>query len=347
MNDIFAVEDEIAQAVTQELRPKLIPPKGPVRVAKSTTAEVYNAYLQGQYFFRQRNKQNLEESVRYFQEAVRLDPTYAPAWVGLAKSYYSQADSGYAPPDSSYQNARRAANRALELDPNSGDAYVAIGWILMHYDWKWEDANAALQKALALEPGNVPALGAAATLDGTEGRLDTAIATYRRAVAIDPLYSVAFRNLSLYLYYAGRLKEATAALGKALELAPESAMVHNMLGLVYLAQAQPQEALDEANKERDPELRLQGLALAYHALGRKQEADASLAELISKFADDPYYIAEVYGFRGETDRAFEWLERSYKERDDGITEVKGDPLLKSLVRDPRFTALLGKMHLPQ
>jgi len=134
-------------------------------------------------------------------------------------------------------------------------------------------------------------------------------------------------------------------LKRALELAPEVATAHGLLGQVYLAQGKPQ-AADEANIETDPELRLQGLALANYARGRRKESDASLAELTSKFADDPFYIAEVYGFRKEKDLAFAWLERSYQQRDDGITEIKGDPLLKSLEPDPRYAALLRKMRLP-
>jgi len=120
-----------------------------------------------------------------------------------------------------------------------------------------------------------------------------------------------------------------------------------LLGLIYLAQAHPQEAL--AEMEREPELlwRLQGLALAYHALGQERESDAALAEFIAKFqAEAAFQIAEVYAFRGEADRAFEWLERAYAQRDGGLTQIKGDPLLKNLERDPRYTAFLRTMRLP-
>jgi serine/threonine-protein kinase len=346
MNDMFAVEQEIASAVVGELKPRLLGRKATASSPKSTNPEVYNAYLQGRYFFGHRNKENLEKSVDYFQQAIKLDPAYPPAWLGLAKSYYAQADAGYVPLDKGYQSAREAANRALQLDPNMGEAYAAMGWIEMHYDWNWAAADAACQRAAALEPGNVTVLGSVGALSFILGRREEAISLYRRVIRIDPLNSVAFRNLGLYLYYAGQQQEARAALGKALGLAPEVAMAHGILAQVYLAQGQPQAAVDEANRETDPELRLQGLALSNYAMGRRKESDASLAELTSKFADDPFYIAEVYGFRKEPDLAFAWLERSYKQRDDGITEIKGDPLLKSLEPDPRYAALLGKMRLP-
>src|ERR1035437_1520221 len=347
MNDIFAIEQEIARAVTGELKPKILGKNVAASSSKSTNTEAYNAYLQGQYFYGQRNKENLGKSADYFQQAIKLDPSYARAWAGLAKSRYAQADAQYVPSETGYQAAREAAEHTLQLDPNMGEAHAILGGIKLHYDWNWTDADSSFQRALVLEPWNVTVIGNAGVMAAVMGRLDEAIALHRRAIEIDPLNSVAYRNVGLYLYYAGRQQEATVALKKALELAPEGAVTHNILSHVYMAQAQPQEALSEANKEKDPELRLQALTLAYHALGRKKESDANLIELIGKFQeDDPYYIAEVYAFRRETDQAFEWLERAYTKRDSGLTEIKGDPLLKSLERDPRYTALLKKMRLP-
>jgi tetratricopeptide (TPR) repeat protein len=314
--------------------------------ATKPNPEAYNAYLQGRYFFRQSNKASFEKSVDYFKQAIQIDPRYALAWVGLAKSFYGQADAGYIPDKDGYQKAREAAERALQVDPNLGEAHAALGWITMHYDWNWAFSDASYRRALELDPENVAAIGAAGVLSATLGRLDEAIEHFREVIEIDPLNPVAYRNIGNYLYYAGRPQEAIAALKKALELTPALAIAHGILGEVYLAQAQPQAALAEMQKEKDPELRLQGLALAYQALGRKQEADASLAEFVGKFADDPYYISEVYAFRGEKDRAFEWLQKAYAARDSGLTEIKGDPLLKNLEHDPRYAALLKKMGLP-
>jgi serine/threonine-protein kinase len=345
LNDMFAVEDEIARATARELRLKLLGNQT-VPSEETTNGEAYNNYLQGRYLYRQRNKENLAKSVICFQQAIRLDPGYARAWVGLAKSRYSQADDGYIARETGYKDARESAERALQLDPNMGEAHAALSWIKMHYDWNWTDADVSIQRALALEPGNVATIGAASVMAMVIGRFDEAIARSRRAIEIDPLNSVAYRNNGLYLYYAGHQQEAMVALKKALELAPDGALIHSMLSQVYL-EAQPQEALAEASQETDPELRLQGLALAYYALGRKKESDANLTELIAKFrVEDPYYIAEVYAFKKGTDQAFEWLERAYTTRDPGLIEIKGDPLLKSLEPDPRYAALLRKMHLP-
>jgi predicted Zn-dependent protease len=134
---------------------------------------------------------------------------------------------------------------------------------------------------------------------------------------------------------------------KALELNPDNPAVHNSLGRVYLDQSQPEKALAEMDQETARGWRLRGLALAYDASGRKKESDAALAELIEKFqADMAFQIAEVYAFRGEPDRAFEWLDRAYAQHDTGLIGIKGDLLLKSLERDPRYVSILNKMGLP-
>ena len=315
--------------------------------ARGTNAEAYNAYLQGRYFYERRGKENLGKATGYYQQALKLDPGYAPAWVGLARARGSQANGGYLPVEEGYRKAREAAERALALDANLAEAHAAMGWIQRTYDWDWAGADASYQQALALEPRNATVVGGAAVLAFTLGRFEEALALDRRAIELDPLSVPTHGNLGLHAYYAGRLVEAVAAFKKALELNPEYPNLQSLLGQVYLAQAHPQEALAEMEREREPTLRLQGLALAYHALGRKKEADATLAEFVAKYrADWAFQIAEVYAFRGEADRAFEWLERAYAQRDGGLSEMKGDPLLKNLERDPRYAAFLKKMRLP-
>ena len=222
-----------------------------------------------------------------------------------------------------------------------------MGWIKKIYDWDWAGADASYQRALALEPGNAAVVRGAAALAGTLGRSEEAMALDHRALELDPLSMATHNNLGLHAYYAGRLEEAVAAFKKALELNLEYPSSHYDLGKVYLAQAHPQEALAEMEREPEPLWRLLGLALAYHALGRKKEADAALAEFVAKYhAEGAFQIAEVYAFRGETDKAFEWLERAYAQRDGGLSEMKGDPLLKNLEHDPRYAAFLKKMRLP-
>ena len=346
LNDIFAVQDEIARSVAGSLKVKLLGEKT-ATPSRGTNVEAYNAYLQGRYFYGRRSKENLEKAIDYYEQAIKLDPDYAPAWAGLAAARSFQADSTYLPVEEGYRKARAAAERALALDANLAEAHEAMAWIQRSYDWDWGGADASFQRALALEPGNAVAIRGAARLAATLGRFEEAMALDRRALELDPLSVSTSGHLGFAAYYAGRLDEAIAAYKKALELNPEGVFTHTSLGRVYLAQAHPQEALAEMEREPEPDLRLQGQALAYHALGRKMESDAALAEYGAKYhAEGAYQIAEVYAFRGEADRAFEWLERAYAQRDGGLADMKGDPLLKNLERDPRYAAFLKKMRLP-
>lgn len=345
LGDIFGIEDDIARAVAGALKVRLL---SQIRSSSQTkNTEAYNAYLQGRYFFGRRSKENVEKAVGYYEQAIKLDPGYALAWVGLAAARSHQADNGYLPIQEGYGKARGAAERALTLDANLAGAHAVMGWIKRSYDWDWAGADASYQRALELEPGNAKVVGGAAALASTLGRFDEALTLVRRAVELDTLDTSIHLNHSLHAYYAGRLEEAVAACRKTLELNPERQGAHLFLAQVYLAQAHPQEAMTEIEREPEPFLHLFGEALTYHALGRKTEAEAALAELTAKYqGDSAFQIAEVYAFRGQADLAFEWLERAYAQRDSGLSEIKGDPLLKSLERDPRYAAFLKKMRLP-
>ena len=345
MDDIFTVQEEIARAVTGALKVTLLGEKAAPTTA--TNLQAYNAYLQGRYFAARGTQENLQKAVALFEQSIQLAPNYAPAWAGLGAARINQADWGYLPVDAAYRKAREAVERAMTLDGNLGGAHVALGLIQMFHDWDWAGADASYRRALQVEPSNSDALGGAGTLGRVLGHMDEAIDFHRRAVENDPLNPTAHHELGLALHYAAHQDEATAALRKSLEISPEMVNSHCLLSRILLAQSQPQEALVEVKKEAHPIFRVCGLALANFALADKKEADANLAELIAKYQTQaPYQVAEVYAFRNENDRAFEWLERAFAARDAGLTEIKADPLLKGLRSDRRYIAVLQKMRLP-
>jgi tetratricopeptide (TPR) repeat protein len=345
MENIFAVQDDIAGSVAGALKVALEGDQSP-KVQK-TKPEAFNAYLQGRYFSDRRSKEDLEKAIGYYEQALQIDPNYARAWAGLSAVHSAQADRGYVPVDEGNGKARKEAEKALKLDPSLAEAYASMGWIKTIYDWDWTGADAAFKRALELEPGNADVVRGAAVLAGTLGRFDEAIRLDHRAIELDPLRVAAHFNLGLHAYYAGRWGEAEAAYRKALELNPQDPGSHLQLGLIYLAQSKPEEALAEMQKESEPIWRQYGLALAYHAAGKKKEADAALTEYVEKYQNEAaFQIADIYAYRSETDNAFEWLERAYKQRDGGLAQIKGDPLLRSLERDPRWAAFLKKMKLP-
>jgi serine/threonine protein kinase/tetratricopeptide (TPR) repeat protein len=344
LENIFAVQDNIANSVAEALKVTL---EGiQTTKAKQTNPEAYNAYLQGRYFFDRRSKEDLEKAIGYFEEALKIDPNYARAWAWLS-AVHSRQDIAYVSLDEGYAKARKEVEKALQLDPNLADAHAQIGWIKRNYDWDWTGADASYKRALKLEPANADAIRGAAVLAATLGRFDEAMTLDYRAIELDPLRIATYNNLGLHAYRAGRWDEAKAACLKALDLNPQYPGAHLLLARIYLVQSKPEQALAEIQKEPEPLWRGLGLALAYYAAGKKKEADAALAEYIVKFQnDDAFRIAEIYAYRGEADKAFEWLERAYKQRDSGLTLIKGDPLLRNVERDPRYRAFLQKMKLP-
>jgi eukaryotic-like serine/threonine-protein kinase len=347
LDDIFAVQDDIARSVADALKVTLLGrDKRPVQ-PRSGNAEAYNLYLQGRYFTDRRTGEDLKRAVDYYRQALQLDPGYALAWAGLAEAQTAQAAYAHVPLEKGLESARQDAERALGLAPNLAEGHATLCWIKTIYDWDWTGAETACRRALELAPRNATVLQRSAWLAITLGRFDEALALDRRAVELDPLNTTARNYLGLNALYAGRLEEAEAALRKLLELNPEYPSGHQKLGRVYLEQSKLEAGLAEMQRETELPWRLYGLALAYHALGRKKESDAALAEFIEKHrTDGAFQIGEIYAFRGEKDKAFEWLERAYTQRDTGLTYLKGDSLLRNLEGDPRLTALLRKMRLP-
>jgi tetratricopeptide (TPR) repeat protein len=177
--------------------------------------------------------------------------------------------------------------------------------------------------------------------------VDQAIELYKQAIALDPLRGNFHLALGYELYFVGRYEEAQAALQRAQELNSQLSSLHLTRGQILFSEGRQQEALAEMENETGDWEKLSGEALAYFALGRREESDGALKKLIAGHQNDcAYQIAEVYAYRGETDKAFEWLDRAYRQRDPGTPELKTNPLMRSLRPDPRYAQLLKKMRLP-
>jgi len=351
IKDIFAVEDEIAMAATEALRLKLLGGNGLPVVAstlRSVNPEAYQAYLQAEYFLgRGTGKEDVGKALAYIDTALKLDERYASAWALRASVQNMMAEVGLTDVTEGFRKSRDDAERAIALDPTSASAYLALARTQIYHDWDWDTADTCLTKAAALEPGSAEVFRIRSYLARALGNLDPAVKLYEHDVALDPLRANSHLGLGYLLYMAGRYDEAQLALQKALDLNPQAAFAHANLGKILVAKERPQQALAEIEKEPNDWERLTDLALVYHALGRGQDSNASLAELIAKHdTDSAYQIAQVYAYRGESGKSFEWLERAYKQRDTGLPDIKIDPLLNNLRHDPRYTELLKKMRLP-
>jgi tetratricopeptide (TPR) repeat protein len=249
------------------------------------------------------------------------------------------------PVDEGFGRAREAVNRALELRPDLAEAYTELGWVQMNGERDFRRAQLSFAHALELAPSNAHALRRAGILSGNLGRTEEAIGLYFRAAEQDPLVASGYYNLGWALFAVGRFEEAEAWLRKGLGLAPQGIIVHASLAVVLVAQGRGQEAVAEALLEPHHAFRPWGLAIVHHLLGHDAESDAALRELLEVGPAASFQIAEVYAARGETDAAFEWLERGFVEHDPGINEAMASPLLRSLHGDPRWQAFLKKMGL--
>jgi TolB-like protein/Tfp pilus assembly protein PilF len=358
LEDIFAVQDDIAQSVVKELRSALLGEKRDSSASATVKAEVqaaakgrgknaeaYQLYLQGRFFAARRTQEDIANGAKYLRRAIELDPEYALAWAALADAQAIEAGAGWTSYGERYGEARESAERALALEPDLAEGHVALAHIRLGYDWDWRGADASSRRALELAPGNADVVLSAAWVAQTHDTLDEPIALCRRAIALDPLNVLGHRLLGLFSLHAGFLEQAEAALKKALELNPLVGMTYFALGLVYLAQGRFSEALAAFEKESHEGHRLLGLSTAYHALGREAPSSAALEQLEQLSGLYAVSIAQGNAYRGNVDLAFEWLERAYTQRNPGLTQIKHRPLLSNLHGDPRWQPFLKKMGL--
>jgi TolB-like protein/DNA-binding winged helix-turn-helix (wHTH) protein len=347
LDDIFAVQDEIASAATAALEVKLLGVNATASPVPRTNALAYQAYLQGQSFFgNDSDKATLIKTLAQADEAIKLDTNFAPAWA--LRSRVLSAMTAYALMDTreGYRQAREAAARAIALNPDQADGYVALGWVQMHYDWDWKHAEANLEKAAELQPGSAEVLRYQSSLYLILGRRAEALDLYKRVVELDPLRARGYSHLGYDFYFVGKYKDAEAALQKALTLNPQKEEDHLIRGEILLAEGMPQQALGEMEQEPGAVWKLFGEALAYQALGRRDASDSTLERFIADNSKDAaYQIAQVYAYRGEVDKAFQWLDLAYERHDAGLTCIKYDPLLSNLRQDPRYAELLRRMRL--
>jgi TolB-like protein/tetratricopeptide (TPR) repeat protein len=349
LTDVFAVQDEIAKAVVAALQLKLM--QAPTSKDRRTASpEAYNQYLLGRQFFRRNNVDDFRRAMQAYEKAVALDPGYAPAWAGLALATFWVADSAEsaAALAAGQDRAVEAANNAIARGPDLPDGYLARGFVRVPIQWDWEGSRADFQRALALRPDDPDTLSEYATaVLRPLAQLPEAIVALRKAAESDPLNARIWSALGNSLAMNGQRGPAREAFNRSLEISPDQSFTAYNLSLTFLVDGRPAAALVAAERSTNEVFRLAGAALAQHDLGHAKEAQQALDQLITRWGHGAaYQIAEVYAWRGEQDRAFEWLERAAKQRDGGMVNVKVDLLFRKLRGDARYVALLRKVNLP-
>ena len=347
LKDIFAVQEEIANAVAASLKITLLGENKPSTTNSATkNTDAHNAYLLGHHYFYRRNLDDYRRAVSHFDEAIRLDPDYAVAYAQRSEAWTMIGDlSGTG--KTAWPKARADAEKAVAIAPALAEAHAALGWVRFFTEWKFSEGLSELERAIELSPANPTANDLLARVIVYLGKLDEAEKQARKAVELDPLAPTPQNNLARILFFKGKLDEADATARKAAELQPTAASSRRWQVLVAVQRGDGETALREAQLEPDEGYRRFLLALAHYVRGNRPAADAALADLIANGRDQlAYQIAQVYAVRGETDKAFEWLQTSFDNHDTGTLGLLVDPLLRALRDDPRYKNLLAKLALP-
>jgi TolB-like protein/cytochrome c-type biogenesis protein CcmH/NrfG len=348
LKDIFAVQTEIAQAVAASLELTLLGDKDTTVASASTqNAEAHNAYLQGHFYFARRNVEDYRKAISFFDQAIRLDPDYALAYAERAEAWTFIGDLNPEHKKEAWAAAKRDAEKAVAVGPNLAEAHAALGWVRFFSEWKFAEGLAELKRARELAPANPTANDLLARVLIYVNQIAEAEKLARQAIELDPLAFLARGNLARILLAEGKLEQADAEARKSAELQPAGAGNHRWQVVAAVLRGDGEEALREAQLEPNEGYHRFELALAYYARGDRAAADTALADMVANDRNLlAYQIAEVYAWRGETDKAFEWLQISYDNHDTGLLSLLIDPLMRGLRSDPRYKIMVEKVGLP-
>ena len=350
MNDVFAIQDEIAQAVAARMKTGLRGGRTegvPKRYTENV--EAYNLYLKGIYWRRMLTVDRVSKSVDYFRRAIEKDPGYALAYAGLAYAYQILFFYSSAPSKDLYPMALKAAGKALKLDPELAEAHEALGVIKSYWEWNWEGAEREFRRTLELNPAYIWAHFHLANIHLYHGRFEEALSGLTKIHKIDPLNAAFLRNIGQCYLRADRHREAEEAIKSTLEIDPFLPPTWIHLGYLYLQQSRFEEALEAMKKDTvKGSFQELHLGIVYARMGKKDKAhrilddwqDRSKKEFVSA-----YFMALLSFSLGEKDRGFEWLEKGYEEHDGWLVSLKIDFLLADVRDDPRYKSLLKKMNL--
>jgi eukaryotic-like serine/threonine-protein kinase len=349
--DVFEVQDELSRRIVGTVREALgtseisTPPQA--RHARSMMA--YDQYLLGRHHWGKRSTPSLRAGLVCFQRAIEIDPTYAPAYAGLADSYTLLGNSGGGPASEMYALAREAAHQALALDPQLAEAYASLGFVKLHHDWQLDAAALDFQRATQLNPSYSTGWQWYAACLRSLARFDEAIAASQQALALDPFAVATSIGLGLSHFFARDMSAAATHFERALAMEPTSEDVYNWLTSTYLVMGRLEDALRV--NHRAIELYPSGfgrtgmLAACYGQMGRLDEARALAAEMLAAPFIPAFFVAVIYSFIGDTDEVYRWLQRGVDGREPFMHWLRTNPLLSHEWGDPRFAALLEQMGL--
>ncbi|HKN61780.1 MAG TPA: protein kinase [Candidatus Acidoferrales bacterium] len=353
LTDILALQSEVAHAIADEIRIQVTPDeRARLRSKGTVNPAAHVAYLQGSFLWNRFTGESVKEAIRRYEEALAIDPNYAAAYAGLADSYIMLANHHILPPREGYLLGRRAAERGLSLDESLAELHTSLGWIHRLFDWDWPAAERESLRAVQLNPGYAFGRSRYALLLSGMGRHEEAIAEAQRAHELDPLNLLTYTVVGDTLFYARRYERSVASYRKCLELDPTFGAAHTDLARSLEQVGRADEAVEEFVRGTVGPDGLprpsSGLAILYARAGRQDDARATLEAvqaLAQKQFVSPYGIASYYAVIGDNERALDWLEKAYSERDGTLVWLKVHPRLDGLRGEPRFRDLLARLRL--
>ncbi len=351
--DVFAIQDEIAATIVNTLRATMFAELSehvPRRYTENINA--YGLYLKGRFAWNKRTQDGVAEAIRYFEQAIAEDPSYAPAYAGLADSYALDVDYRAIPVAESYTRAKDYARKALAIDESVPSAHASLAWSLFIYDWNWEEAEHEFRRAIELNPRYASAHQWFAFLLSARGRHDAALLEGHTALELDPASVSARRGVGWMCHYARRYDLARDHLARAIEMNPMAVESYRILGTTLGIEGKYVEAervlRDGLRLEEEGAYTKATLGWVLARAGKRSEAEQSLHELETVARASyvsPVAFAILHIGLGNADRALHWAERAYDEKRGWLVYFKVNPMLDPLRQEPRFAALLRKMRL--
>jgi eukaryotic-like serine/threonine-protein kinase len=352
--DIFTIQDEISNEISEKLRLQLTraEKKGLVR-HHTEDAEAYRLYLQGRHHWNRWTEEGFFKAIGYFQQAVEKDPGYALAHTGVAESYVLLGWNSYLPPRDAFPKGKAAAMKALELDPDLGEARTPLAAALWLHDWQWPEAQAEFRRSLELNPTYPTGNHWYAEYVMTMGRQVEAIAKMKNSQELDPLSLIISVAIGWASYMARRYDDAIEQLLRTVELDPNYPITYWILGLLYRITGRYDVAITAGEKgvnlSGGSPLMRAALAHTYGMAGRPNDARQllhDLTELAKHRYVAPHFLTGIHIGLGDNDRAMECLEKSWQERCHWLVYLHMDPSMDALRSDPRFQDLLKRVGLP-
>ena len=349
LTDVFAIQEEIALSVVDQLKMKLLgDEKERITMRLTDNLEAHHHYLRGRHILNRRKKEDIFTAIDYFKKALELDSLYVMGYIGLADAYALLPSYAAEPANEAYPLAKAAISKALEINDQVGEAYASLGWIRMLADWDWKGAEEAFQKAVSLNPGYATTYHWYGYLYMIMGKMDKSIPIVKKALDLDPLSPVINRVIGDVYYFSHQYDEAITPLKKTLELEPCMPFAHLQLSLCYLQKSMYDEAIEELTKEKQCRENPSGveyvLGLIHVKMGEMDKAREVLRELEERNIKGSG-TAQLYFALGDSENGFKMLEEMYENDDTWLIYINSNPWFDNVRSLPRFKNLIKKIGL--